>query len=214
MALLGKSLWKFEHDTYWCGASVIRFNYGVSFGNLLERRRGRYSFLWSGFLSCRSALKNCITHTIQNGSSTSFWKDRWFDRQAPMNLWPEFFVESPWPDGSVKDLSSLLVELPYNRELEASDYLQKITTTVVGSCDKFGWPFSLNGVFSVKSYIFLNDGGICCPMARFFWCKPCPQEIQFVQLVGVEKQDSHYRKFSHKKMQQTPYYHLCFIVHL
>lgn len=79
-----------------------------------------------------------------------------------MNLWPKFFVESPWPDGFVKDLSSLLVEFPYNRELEASDYLQKITTTDVAACDKFGWPLSLNGVFSVKSYIFLNDGGICC----------------------------------------------------
>lgn len=94
-----------------------------------------------------------------------------------MNLWPKFFVESPWPDGFVKDLSSLLVEFPYNRELEASDYLQKITTTDVAACDKFGWPLSLNGVFSVKSYIFLNDGGICCPVARFFWCKPCPQEF-------------------------------------
>lgn len=56
-----------------------------------------------------------------------------------MNLWPEVFVKSLWLGGSVKDLNSLLEELPFNRELEPSDYLQNITTTDDGARDNASW---------------------------------------------------------------------------
>lgn len=58
---------------------------------------------------------------------------------TPMNLWPEVFVESLWLAGFVKNLNSLLEELPFNRELEPSDYLQNITTTDDGAHDNASW---------------------------------------------------------------------------
>ncbi|XP_039119177.1 uncharacterized protein LOC120255416 [Dioscorea cayenensis subsp. rotundata] len=44
--------------------------------------------------------------------------------------------------------------------------------------DRKYWSLTGNKLFSVKSlYNFLNDGGLCCEMAKCFWKNNCPKKI-------------------------------------
>lgn len=83
-----------------------------------------------------------------------------------MYLWPDEFIDNMHPNGTIRG------ELGYfvlQRMLRGAGW-------ELG--DKKRWMLTTNGSFSLKSfYNFLNDGGMRCSVARFFWCNSCSRKI-------------------------------------
>lgn len=95
-----------------------------------------------------------------------------------MNLWPKEFQSSTLPNGTVWELSFLLEEDQFSVDLNSAALRDHLRETRVESDDKISWMLTGNGIFFVKSfYNFLNDGGVRCPVARFFWRNTCPRKI-------------------------------------
>ncbi|XP_039126955.1 uncharacterized protein LOC120263117 [Dioscorea cayenensis subsp. rotundata] len=177
-ALLGIWWWKFLSDPTWCGANVVKFNYGLESWNLFPRPAGRISFFWKGVMSCLPSLRGCILQSVNSGTTTLFWKDRWVDGQAPMYIWPDEFRRTSSPDGTVCDLLPLFEETPFNANPVLADLRVRLRRPLGDLGDKKWWTLTGNGSFSVKSfYNFLNDGGLRCPVADFFWRQLCPKKI-------------------------------------
>ncbi|XP_039145636.1 uncharacterized protein LOC120282866 [Dioscorea cayenensis subsp. rotundata] len=179
MALLGKWRWKFLSDSNWCCARVIKFNYNLTSWNMFSLPRGRVSFFWSGVLKGLSAFNGCVTVKVHFGMEALFWKDRWLNGRAPMHLWPNEFLASPMQNASVFDLRHLLVQQPFSDEHTDSEMLLVNWISPAGlDKDVRFWSLNANGSFSVKSfYDRLNDGGLRCPIAKFFWKGPCPRKV-------------------------------------
>lgn len=166
---MGKWWWKFMSDPSWCGADVIQFNYGVSRWNMFPRKEGRISFFWKGLMSCLPALRCCILHGINSGRETLLWKDRWLNGRAPMFLWSKEFRRTQSPNGTVRKLSLLLAQTTLSDDVDFSTYGELLRSPVGELGDKKWWRLTGKGSFSVKSfYTFLNDGELCCPIAKFF----------------------------------------------
>ncbi|XP_039130345.1 uncharacterized mitochondrial protein AtMg00310-like [Dioscorea cayenensis subsp. rotundata] len=177
-ALLRKWWWKFLTFPGWCGSEVIQFNYGMNRWNMFPRLTSRISFFWKGVLNCLPAFRSCIAHNVQSGWETLFWKDQWLDGRAPRFLWQDRFASCLHPNGSIRELSALLEQPPF----VCSPLLNLIRDTLrapnSSAPDKKIWRLTGNGAFSVKSfYYFICDGGVRCPVAKFFWSSICPKKI-------------------------------------
>lgn len=107
----------------------------------------------------------------------------------PLYLQPEEFRRSLHPNSSVHDLFFLLAEAPFSEDVEISTYRDRLREPVGEARDNKWWRLIGNSVFTVKSfYSFLNDGGLCCPIARFFWRNTWPKKINiFNWLVWKDK---------------------------
>lgn len=124
------------------------------------------------------ALRRCILHDVHSGSETLFWKDRWLNGRAPLNLRPKDFCNCLCPNGLVKDLYALLYDEPFADDPDVIGVRNQLQypTTVAGDTKR--WFLTSNGIFSVKSfYNRLNDGGTRCSAARWFWSSTCPRKI-------------------------------------
>ncbi|XP_039123641.1 uncharacterized protein LOC120260266 [Dioscorea cayenensis subsp. rotundata] len=177
-ALLGKWWWKFMSDASWCGANVILFNYGMQRWNMFPRLSGRVSFFWKGVLSCLPALRGCVLQGVSSGMETLFWKYRWINGCAPMFLWPEEFSRTTAPNGTVREMLTVCGQAPFSANLDIQNTLSRIQGLDGSGGDRKWWRLTGNGTFSVKSfYSFLIDGGLRCPVARFFWRNSCPKKI-------------------------------------
>ncbi|XP_039143935.1 uncharacterized mitochondrial protein AtMg00310-like [Dioscorea cayenensis subsp. rotundata] len=113
MALLGKWRWKLLSDSSWGGAKILRFNYGGPNWDLFRRTTSRVSFFWSGVDQCLPAFSGCVSVQVKDGANSLFWKDRWFNGRAPMNIWPESFLLSRSPNGTVREMPYLLASSPF-----------------------------------------------------------------------------------------------------
>lgn len=113
LALLGKWMLKLGSGSNWGGVQVLKFNYINPIGVLSRRPRGRVSYFWSGESNCLSAFRACVTVEIHSGADSFFWKDRWLNGLAPMNIWPDEFLETARPNGTVRELVSLLSRSPF-----------------------------------------------------------------------------------------------------
>lgn len=122
-ALLGKWWWKLTSYANWCGRPIVQYNYGVSNCNLHFRRQGRDSFFWSGIFSYLPALRECTEQIFRDSSRSLFCKDNWLFGQAPMNVWPDTFLESANPNGTIKDLIQCLERAPFREELDVERFL-------------------------------------------------------------------------------------------
>lgn len=168
-------------DPSWCGADIILFNYGISRWNMFPRQSGRISFFWKGVLSCLPAFRGCVQHEVNSGTETLFWKDRWLAGSAPMYIWPEEFLTTPNPNGTIRDFLALLHQHPFSEDRECRTLGERLQMSVDVRLDNKRWKLTGKGAFSVKSfYNFLNDGGLRCLIARFFWRKPCPKKVNLL----------------------------------
>lgn len=129
-------------------------------------------------MNCLSALRGCVLHEVVSGSETLFWRDSWLAGKAPMYVLPEEFRGSNNPNGSVHEQQYLLDQALLNLEGVCSNYRVSLRDSMSTLGDSKRWRLSGNGSFTVKSlYNFLNDGGLRCPIARFFWRKPCLKKV-------------------------------------
>ncbi|XP_039120313.1 uncharacterized protein LOC120256691 [Dioscorea cayenensis subsp. rotundata] len=188
-ALLGKWRWKFLTDSNWCCAKVIKFNYNLSSWNLFCLPRGRVSFFWSGVLKGFSAFNGCVTVKVCSGMESLFWKDRWLNGRAPMHLWPNEFSACSMQNATMFDLRHLLNRQPFSSDHEFVLFLANRNFPFGPRKDLKLWSLTVNRSFSVKSfYDRLNDGGLRCPIAKFFWKGPCPRKVNiFNWLVWKDK---------------------------
>lgn len=98
-----------------------------------------------------------------------------------MHLWPEEFRECLYPNGSVRDLATLLCEAPFVEHPEIFTFHDRVQTPSVESGDEKWWSLTSNGLFLVKSfYNFLNDGGIRCHALKWFWRRSCLRKINLL----------------------------------
>lgn len=177
-ALLGKWWWKFIAKDNWWLSEVIRFNYSLAHWDLFPRRIGRMSFIWRGVISCVPVLRACISHEIRTGQKTLFWKDPWLNGITPRYIWPELFCNSPHQNASVCDLAHLLTTRPFTEWAEGYSSRVMLRNSGEGIRDTKSWNLTRNGTFSVKSlHNFMIDGGLGCPVSRFFWKSRCPKKI-------------------------------------
>lgn len=121
-ALLGECWWKLSSDVNWCGWPIVRYNYGISNWNLHIHQHGWASFYWGGFFCCLSALKGCTEQIVQDGSRSLFWKDKWLNGRAPMNIWPDSFTETDNPNGTVRELIHRLEFASFREDLEVGHF--------------------------------------------------------------------------------------------
>ncbi|XP_039129000.1 uncharacterized protein LOC120265177 [Dioscorea cayenensis subsp. rotundata] len=102
----------------------------------------------------------------------------WCMGRAPMNIWPELFNMSAQQNATFNDLGYLLGEQPFCEEEYIVQIREKWRSNEREEKDKKSWSLIGNGVFSVKSvYNFVNDGGLRCDLAKFFWKSNCPKKI-------------------------------------
>lgn len=95
-----------------------------------------------------------------------------------MFFWPEEFKRSQFSNGTIHDLLSLLDEVPFSVNLDASTHRARLRAPIGEMGDKKWWRLIGNGAFSVKSfYNLLNDGELRCPIARFLWRNTCLKKI-------------------------------------
>lgn len=86
-----------------------------------------------------------------------------------MNLWPEEFYTCRHPNGTIHELGHLLDEVPCidNDLIDQVRAKVRRPDNLLG--DKKKWRLTGNEIFSVKTfYNFLIDGGLRCPVSRFF----------------------------------------------
>lgn len=104
------------------------------------------------------------------GGQRHFFGKRWLNGRTPMYLWLEDFRRNQFLNGKVHELCSLLAEVPFSEDMDVLPHRDRLWAPVGEMGDKKWWRLTGNGAFSVKSfYNFLNDGGLHCPVARFFW---------------------------------------------
>ncbi|XP_039123614.1 uncharacterized protein LOC120260240 [Dioscorea cayenensis subsp. rotundata] len=178
LALLGKWRWKMLADSHWGGRKIICFNYNVPKWDLFRVPNGRVSFFWSGVSSCLPAFRGCVSVQVKSGSESLFWKDRWLNGLALMNIWPNDFLVSTRPHGTVRELAMLLERPPFVSDPDVMHILSCLNLESRRDCDRKVWGLTANGSFSVKSfYGLLNEGGLRCPIAHTFWKGPCPKKV-------------------------------------
>lgn len=154
------------------------FNYSVSHSDLFPRRLSRSSFFWKGVISCVLALRACISHEIRSGRETFFWKDPWLNGVAPRYIWPESYGNSRQQNGTVLDCAHMLTTATYLEYAGIQCYADRLNRDSEGEMDVKTWKLTKNGDFSVKSfYTFLIDGGLRCPVAKFFYRNKYPKKI-------------------------------------
>lgn len=167
--LLDKWWWKFKTDPNWSGTNVIHFTYGLVGWNMFPRLTGWISFFWEGVYNFLLAFRGCILHGINSGEKTLFWKDRWLNGIAPMHQWLKEFRACPHPNGTVQELGHMFEVVPFSGYRETWQVRDRLRLLGGELGDKKWWILKGNGVFSVKSfYNFLNDGGLRCPVMKFF----------------------------------------------
>lgn len=129
-------------------------------------------------MTCLLACRSCFTHKVVTEKDTLFWKDGWLDGCAPMNLWPDIFRASHYPNGTIHELIPYLDEPPFIGNMLINQIRASMHPHDSRAADRKRWICCENGLFSVKSfYSFLTDGGLRCPVARFFWRGGCPKKI-------------------------------------
>lgn len=120
-------------------------------------------------------------HSINYGEKTLFWKGRWFNEVAPMNLWLKEFRSYNLPNGIVWELSSLLEEVPFSANSDSLLLRECLQATRDEIEDMKYWMLIENGIFIVKSfYNFLGDGGVRCLVVRYFWHGICLKKINLL----------------------------------
>lgn len=108
----------------------------MSSWNLFPRYSGRISFFWKGVTSCLPVLSSCVSHGINLGTETLFWKDRWLNGRAPMFIWPEEFRRTPYPNGSIRNLEFLLIEVPFSENEDVISFRDRVRAHVGDFGDK------------------------------------------------------------------------------
>ena len=139
------------------GSTVILFNYfhHQQSWNLFQGLPSKRSFFWRDLLSCFSAFKICVSHTM---TLSLFLLNRWVSGRTPNYQWPNAFAVSPTPFGIVKDITPKFIYF-LRAGLSIDDYLISLGSD---SKDLKHWSLTSNGCFTIKSfYNFLIDGGTC-----------------------------------------------------
>lgn len=77
--------------------------------NLWIPRSRRCSFLWSGLFPSLDAFKTFLSSLVENGDSTLFWLDNWYNGCAPKFRWRREFQLSTSPFVTVREV---ILDLP------------------------------------------------------------------------------------------------------
>lgn len=139
-------------DPEWCSATVIHFNYGTDCWNLFKRHTGRISFFWRSVINCLPAFRKCVSHKINLGTETLFWKDNWIEGRAPMYLWPEDFQASCASNSIVSELANVLERLSFSTFPDLRPLRDQLHSSSRLVRDQKRWCLTGNSIFSVKSF--------------------------------------------------------------
>lgn len=71
-------------------------------------------------------FRGCVSVNVKSGSESLFWKDRWLNALAPMNIWPNEFLASSFPHGTMRELSLLLQRPPFMNDPDVERILPRL----------------------------------------------------------------------------------------
>lgn len=95
-----------------------------------------------------------------------------------MLIWLEEFRGSLNPNNSICDLEYLCSEESFAEHEDVVSFRNRSKVPGKNFRDKKWLRLTGNDAFMVKSfYGFLNDGGLLCQVAQFFWRNLCPKKI-------------------------------------
>jgi hypothetical protein len=161
-ALLAKQFWRLWFHSDSLIASIMKAKY-YSESSILEASVGHCpSFAWRSIHSSSAIVKEGLVWQVGNGSSVRIWKDRWFPQQ------PMFRILSPSmvlnPDAKVCDLidantkwwNNQLLDLLFTKE--EKKMIQSISINSTNRSDAIIWRGTANGIFSVRSAYYIQQG--------------------------------------------------------
>ncbi|XP_039127495.1 uncharacterized protein LOC120263599 [Dioscorea cayenensis subsp. rotundata] len=158
-----------------------------------------------GVSRCLPAFRGCVLVQVNSGYESLLWKDRWFNGLAPINIWPEEFLVSTMPHGTVRELALLLERLSFVNEPEVVQIRSRLNVVSMGYSDLKVWGLMANGAFSVKSfYGLLNEGGLRCPMANTFWKGPCPKKINIFNWLACKNKILSLENLAKRRCNRLP----------
>lgn len=128
----------------------------------------------------------CVSHVLNSGTETLFWKDGWLNGRAPMYYWPNDFMCSCCFNGTVRELEYLLAESPFIEVEGVLPIRDRVRVSTMDSGDKKGWRLTSNGTFFGQVFLWLpKSWRPSLSDCEFFLAKFVSEENQYLQLVGL-----------------------------
>lgn len=160
-SLLAKQAWRLHSNPTSLYAQVLKQRYFPNSTFLHAKKGATPSWLWSSLLVGRDLLLKGALWNIGNGQAVDIWKDIWVPEMPPAPLLNPMHPPLPMSVSSLIDwntnswdLSLILPHISPDQALKISA-IHLINPNIP---DKLVWPFTKNGVFSVKScYHFKNS---------------------------------------------------------
>ncbi|XP_041009289.1 uncharacterized mitochondrial protein AtMg00310-like [Juglans microcarpa x Juglans regia] len=162
LALLSRQGWRIIHNPNSLVSMILKQRYFSQVGLLDSRLGPGPSFAWKGIQAGLTLLRKGIVWRIGNGTKVNIWKDRWITgfqlgkvlSTRDADYWCEKVSDLIDPQQK-KWKESLLLELFSHQEIEA---IKAIPISLGGRDDVRIWPWTNNGLFTVKScYHFGRD---------------------------------------------------------
>jgi hypothetical protein len=183
MSLLSKWRWKFlQNDSaLWKDVLVSRYGRGLVRNVILIGSPGtRLASSWwkdicavDKFVESKNWLDESIIRSVNDGTTTSFWSQRWIGDKTLGEAFPRLYSISIQKEGAVRDMAEGMgVGLEWNFlwrrslfswEVDLVSRLRDILRSVKLSAgpDRWYWRVDPDGVFSVKSaYSYLIKEGL------------------------------------------------------
>lgn len=155
IALLGKHLWNFMHNSNSLVARIFKARYFPTSHVLKASRGSGSSFLWTGLWTAKEELCKGFRWVLGNGNDIIATKDPWLRKKR------DFCVDqSPFYEGRNEVVSSffLCTEKKWNINLVREQFLKEDADAILALHipqrdigDKVAWTGSNKGIYNAKS---------------------------------------------------------------
>ena len=151
LALLAKQAWRLLQNPNALWAQIMKAKYYPNHSILEVPRRKGVSWVWASIMQGRDFLKSNGRWVVGNGQSIRIWEDRWIPSYDLMPNNAQNTEERVYSlidqNNNSWNLSKIREVLPEQAAIQAI----QVPISYLGSSDRFIWPHSKDGKYSVKT---------------------------------------------------------------